>query len=171
MKKRVIFFIVALIIIALLGVGIVASKRLFIPKKVHYHAGFVVFQNNKKLDFSDSKYMNLRPCVANEKDEETPDAIQEDKAHLHDNVGYIVHVEREGGTWKDLFTNLAFPIDYAKTTGYINGKQIPNFQNQLIHDADSLVAFIGNNDKKLLAQAITKTEIAKKAKESVDCGD
>src|SRR5438105_4765559 len=131
--KRIIIFVVAIfLLLAAVLFFVIASKRFFIPKKVHYHAGFVVFENNKKLDFSDSKYMNLRPCVANEKDNETPEAVAEDKAHLHDNVGYIVHIERDGAVWKDLFTNLRFPIDYTKTTGFLNGTETSDFQLQQI---------------------------------------
>jgi hypothetical protein len=171
MNKR--FFLV-LILFMVLFIGMsafFALKRYFAPQKTHYHAGFVVFQNNKKLDFSDNKYMFIEPCTANDKHVDSEADIQIEKAHLHENVGDLVHVERTGAKWEDLFTNIHFPIDYSQTTGFINGKQISNFQQQPIKPYDSLVVFIGKNDQRLLSQAVTKEYIIKMAKKSTTCGD
>ncbi len=95
-------------------------KKAFIPQKTHYHAGFVVFQNNKKVNFSDIKYMYLEPCTLNKNNDTNSTDIQIEKAHLHDDVGDLVHIERTGPIWKDLFTNMHYPIDYSKSTGFIN---------------------------------------------------
>ncbi len=172
MQKKF-FYIVVIIVFILLGTSLIfASNNFFTPKKVHYHAGFVVFQNNKKIDFSDIKYMYIEPCAINETNKnENSKTIQMEKAHLHENVGDLVHVERDGATWRDLFTNISFPIDYTKTTGYINGKQIANFQSQPIQPDESLVVFIGSNDAALLSQAVTKDYMTKMAKKSTTCGD
>lgn len=171
MHKRV-FYIIAVIGIILLGTAIFfAAKKFFTPEKVHYHAGFVVFQNNKKLDFSDNKYMFIEPCTVNKKTDDSDADIQIEKAHLHDNVGDVIHIEQTGAVWKDLFTNIKFPINYSKVTAYIKGKQVADFQSQPIRPDDSLVVFIGNNDNKLLSQAVTKEYIQKEAKKSTTCGD
>ncbi len=171
MNKKLLFFIPPVIII-LFGLGVIVAKnRFFTPQKTHYHAGFVVFQNNKKIDFSDTKYMFLEPCVLNNKHEDSDEDIQIEKAHLHDNVGDLVHIERTGAIWQDLFTNIHFPINYSQVTAYINGKQTQNFQLQAIHNDDSLVVFIGKDDTKLLSQAVTKSYIEKMAKKSTTCGD
>ncbi len=168
MKKILILFIIAVI---LLASSIVIFKKLLTPQKTHYHAGFVIFQNNKKLIFSDTQYMFLEPCVLNSKHEGSPQDIQIEKAHLHDNVGDLVHIERTGAIWKDLFTNTRYPLNYAMTTGYINGRQVNNYQFQSIKPFDSLVVFIGKNDPKLLSQAVTKGYMIKIAKKSTTCGD
>lgn len=139
-------------------------------RKVHYHAGFVVFENNKKLDFSDLKYMYLKPCVAEGSEDTGNEDIQLEKAHLHDNVGDVVHIERTGAVWQDLFTNIRYPVDYKKTTGYINNQKILDFQKQPIRPFDSLVVFIGDNDPTNLAAGVTKEYIETKAKKSVECG-
>lgn len=167
-KFLYIFFLLIFIFISIAAVFI--SKRFFTPQKTHYHAGFVVFQNNKKVNFSDIKYMYLEPCTLN-KSNDTSAAIQIEKAHLHDNIGDLVHIERTGPIWKDLFTNIHYPIDYAKTIGYINGEQVTNYQFQPIKPFDSLVVFIGRNDPNLLAQAVTKGYMIKMAKKSTTCGD
>lgn len=100
-----------LIVVVALGTGsFFTIKKILTPKKIHYHAGVVVFQNNKKLNFSKLKYMSLEPCVLNKKEEDSAEDIQIEKAHLHDNVGDVVHVERTGAIWRDLFTNIHFPL-------------------------------------------------------------
>lgn len=170
MNKRVLFIIIPILII-LVGIGIFFTKKFLIPQKTHYHAGFVVFQNNKQISFSEMKYMFLEPCVLNKKGDNSTADIQIEKAHLHDNVGDLVHIERTGAIWKDLFTNIHYPLDYTKVTAYINGKLAQNFQNQPIHNDDSLVVFIGKEDPKLLSQGVTKNYIGTMAKKSTTCGD
>lgn len=171
MKKRIIIFLSFVCVLAIVGVAYFLTKDMFTPQKTHYHAGFVVFQNNKKVDFSDSKYMFIEPCNANETKQDSAADIQIEKAHLHENVGDLVHIERTGATWKDLFTNIKYPIDYTNATGYINGKQVADFQTQSIKPFDSLVVFIGKNNSQLLTQAVTKSYMEKMAKKSTTCGD
>ena len=173
MNKRL-FSIIILLALVLAGIStFFIAKKLLRPQKTHYHAGFVVFQNNKKLDFSDNKYMFIEPCTLKENKADTAsDAdIQIEKAHLHENVGELVHIERTGAKWQDLFTNIHFPINYTQTTGYINGKQQSDYQLQPIKPFDSLLVFIGKNDPKLLQQAVTKDYIIQMAKKSTTCGD
>lgn len=166
-----------LYITVLLGILLITISALFIFKnqlistKTHYHAGFVVFQNNKKLSFSDSKYMFIEPCALSQKSADSTAVRQIKKAHLHDNIGDLVHVERTGAKWQDLFTNINSPIDYSSAVGYINGKKTVNFQTQPIRPYDSLVIFIGKNDSNFLKQAVTKDYMIKMAKKSTTCGD
>jgi hypothetical protein len=173
MKKYFYFAWAFVLVIILLGTGffVLQSKfGLFVPKEVHFHAGFVVFENNKKVDFSDLRYMHVKPCGGNHKEILTPEEIQNEKAHLHDNVGDVLHSHRVGAVWRDLFTNIKYPIDYAKTTGYINGQQVNNWQNQKINAYDSLVVFIGQNDPKHLKEAVIKEHIQAIEKKSENCG-
>ena len=171
MLKKIIY-VIAIFIVILLGIsGFIASKKFFVSKKVHYHAGFVVFQNNKKLNFSDNKYMFIEPCTLNKNNDDSASDTQIEKAHLHENVGDLVHIERTGAIWKDLFTNINYPIDYSNATGYINGKKVADFQLQPIQPYASLVVFIGNNNQQVLSQAVTKDYMIKMAKKSTTCGD
>ncbi len=173
MKKWVIR-IVAIIIVAIIALaGVKFYKQYTTPQKTHYHAGFVLFINDKKIDFSNAKYMSVSPCIlhGNDEDEATPSQIQHDKAHLHDYVGDVVHIERTGAKWSDLFQNINYPIDYSKATAYVNGQQLPDFQNQPILSDESIVIFLGKNDiQKDLKQAVTKQHIEQEAKKSEDCG-
>lgn len=172
MKKHF-YFIWALALVAILlvtGFFVLQKMNLFTPKEVHFHAGFVVFEDNKKVDFSDLKYMSVKPCGGNHKEVPTQEELQGEKAHLHDNIGDVLHSHREGAKWTDLFTNIKYPLDYANTTGYINGQEIGNWQNQKINPYDSLVVFIGNNDPKLLKEAVKKEHILEVEKKSENCG-
>ena len=171
LKRPVILFISFVAVVLLSITMIFISKKLFIPQETHYHAGFVVFKNDKKINFSDVKYMFLEPCTLNKNNDNSPTDIQIEKAHLHDNVGDVVHIERTGAKWQDLFTNIHFLINYSKTTGYINGEKVANYQLQPIKPDDILVVFIGKEDQKLIRQAVTKDYIEKMAKKSTTCGD
>lgn len=160
------------IAVAILGViGFVVAKKVSISEKIHYHAGFVVFDNGKKLDFSDSKYMFIKPCTLDGKEIENEGDEQIEKAHLHDNVGDVVHIEEKDAIWRDLFTNINFPVDYSKVEAYINGEIVPNFESQSIKSNDSLVLFFGSVDKSLLSQAPTNEYIEEWGKKSSTCAD
>lgn len=140
-------------------------------EKVHLHAGFVVFEDGKRIDFSGDKYMHIEPCEEHEDDEQSPQKLQEEKAHLHENVGDVVHSHIGGARWEDLFTNVFFSIDYPKSTGYINGVKVKEFQESRINANDSLVVFIGSVDEDLLSQAVTLEHIKEIENISEDCGD
>lgn len=172
--KKSLYIIWALALVAILGVtGYFVAKKLLVPKKIHAHAGFVVFENNKRLNFSDDSHMKVEPCTNDGEHEKnhSDEEIQIEKAHLHDNVGDIIHMEREGATWRDMFINSHISLDYTKTTGYINGQKVDNYKDKRVNPYDSLVIFIGNNDSNLLKQAVTKERIIEEEKKSDSCGD
>ena len=138
---------------------------------VHYHAGFVVFDNGKKVDFSDIQYMNIEPCTLHKADEkETPEHEQLEKAHLHDGVGDVVHSHREGAKWGDLFTNINYPLDYSQATAFVGGEEVVDIKNALITADSSLVIFIGTVNKSLLTQSVPLDHIKEVEKMSENCG-
>lgn len=170
MKKKL-YFIWALVLVATLWTtGYFVAKKVFIPKEVHYHAGFVVFQNNKKIDFSDFKYMSIKPCSLKNEERLTDEELQSEKGHLHDNIDDVVHVHRERSRWRDLFANLKYPLNYSGTTAYINGQKVEDWQNQKIEPYQSLVVFVGENDQVHLGKAVTKQYIQEVEKKSENCG-
>lgn len=167
--KLIIVFVVLIVVSA--SVLVVFHKKEAV-KKVHYHAGFVVFKDNKQVDFSDFKYMVVKPCTTDKTEEKESNADNQiEKAHLHDLIGDVVHVERENAKWSDLFTNLKYTIDYKNTSAYLNGKNINDFQNLVIQPYDSLVVLIGENDtKNVLTKAVSVDHIKKTEKRSENCG-
>ncbi len=73
------------------------------PLQVHYHANMAVYIDGKAWDFSKSIYMEeVSRCNV------TTDVRPEDRIHLHDNDGNLVHVHVAASTWGDLFSNLGW---------------------------------------------------------------
>lgn len=173
--KKILFVTLILIAVGLsvtaFFVAKKAASKIVNEQKIHYHAGFVAFENGNKLDFSDTKYMFIKPCTVEGEEDESIEDSQLEKAHLHDNVGDVVHIEGEDAVWGDLFTNIKFPVDYSEVTAFINGQKVSSFETQPIGSNDSLVLFFGNVDEKLLSQAVTTQYIEDTAKKSTTCGD
>lgn len=171
-SKYLKLIIVFVVLIAVSASILVVFHKKETVKKIHYHAGFVVFKDNKQIDFSGFQYMVVKPCTIDKKEEKESDADNQiEKAHLHDLVGDVVHVERENAKWSDLFTNLKYVIDYKHTSAYLNGKKIDNFHDLVIQPYDSLVVLIGENDtKNVLAKAVSVDHIKKTEKRSENCG-
>lgn len=138
---------------------------------VHLHAGFHVYVDEKLQDFKDFKFMHEKPCTVNGKpipDEHEDEQIE--KAHLHDQIGDVVHVHRKDAKWGDLFNNIKYPID-EKAVAYINGERVDEFLDESIQPYDSLVVFVGkhSNDKKYLKDAVTPEYVKKIEKKSENC--
>ena len=171
MKSKFVYLILGLVVV-LAGVWLFLKfGKTPVVQKIHFHAGFIVFLNGQKVDFSDGKYMTIEPCKVNPNEKQTPAEIQHDKAHLHDGVGDVVHVHVPGAVWGDLFSNINYPIDYSKVTAFINGKEIPDIKNFPIKAYDSLVIFIGTVDKNLLSQTVTVDHIKEVESKSETCGN
>lgn len=141
--------------------------------EVHYHAGFRVYKNNILEDYSGLEYMAVEPCTENEKgeDSESPEHEQIEKAHLHDGIGDVVHVERAGSVWRDLFTNMKVEIT-TDAISYLNGVETENFLDLPIKTYDSLVIFEGENTDMVekLKAAVTKDHIIETEQRSENCG-
>ena len=86
------------------------NPKKLVTEGIHYHAGFKVYTDGQLEDFSQIKYMSVLACEVDEEIEyEENDQLE--KAHLHDEVGEVVHVEAEGAKWKDLFQNINYKFD------------------------------------------------------------
>jgi hypothetical protein len=136
---------------------------------IHIHAGFKVYIDGRLQDFSNLKYMSLIPCG----DHSGPENEQFEKAHLHDQVGTVVHVHRNGAQWKDLFHNIDYSINTsAGIHAYINGEEVSDPLNADIKPYDSLILLVGKYDKNknYLKEAVTKKEIQKEEQKSETCG-
>lgn len=157
------------IIVLVIGYGVYRSY-IFVPAKRHVHAGFRVYVDGKLQDFSNIRYMSLKPCDTSGK-RPTRAQIQDEMAHLHDNVGYVAHSHREGATWGDLFQNMKFEVDRSKgITAFINGKEVEDVFSYPLNKYDSAVIFVGSVDKSLLDEAVTKEQIVNVEQTSADCG-
>ena len=176
-------FLPAVIVIALVGLAVFV----FISQKdsnevndheeteeehFHIHAGFVVYNEGELVDFSADRYMNFSTCGTNEEDL-TPEQIQMEKGHLHDNDGDVVHVHREGGTWRDLFANIGYEIPEAPLpVTFLNGQSVPMLLDEEIEDLDTAVFIIGTSDnvEEMLNSAVTEDRIIEVSQKSESCG-
>ena len=167
MKKLLILFIMFLAAVSLLYRQYGAKPS----PEIHLHAGFQVYQNNVLQDFSDFKYMNIKPCDEDDIAHDDPANEQNEKAHLHDKVGDVVHVHRANVVWQDLFTNLNVTIN-PTPSAFINGQPISDFLQTPIQAYDSLVIFEGENQaiETKLKTAVTKDHILEVEKRSETCG-
>ena len=141
------------------------------PEEVHFHAGFQVYKDNQLQDYSGLEYMHLEPCNKEGLEEEpTPEHEQEERAHLHDNIGDVVHVHRGNVIWRDLFKNINVEID-PDTKAYINGREISDFLNHPIKAYDSLIVLEGETElSNKLETAVTKEHIIDAESASENCG-
>lgn len=133
---------------------------------VHFHAGFQVYVDDALQDFSDIKYMQIKPC--GDAVHEANDQIE--KAHLHGGVGDVVHVHREGALWKDLFVNLPYEMP-ASVVGYVNGQRVPEVLSMPILKNASVVFFVGENTdiQEKVAARVSSKRIEEVALQSETC--
>lgn len=171
MKKRL-GIIAVLVIIVMSAAALILPQTLLKPKPVHFHAGFQVYKDGEMQDFSDFKYMHEAPCSIDGKPIEGAKVDEQlEKAHLHDQVGDVVHAHRTGGTWKDLFMNIKYPIQ-QNAVAYNNGQKVDNFLDKEIVSYESLVIFEGKpgNVEELTKKAVTKDHIVEIEGRSETCG-
>lgn len=164
-KQLIIGVVVAIIVTASVFFLIRQNNQ---AEHVHLHAGFKVYVNGKLQNFSDVRYMSLVPCGDTD-----PAHEQLSKAHLHDNVGDVVHVHRKGALWKDLFQNMNYQIsEIGQLEAYINGKKVENILEEEIAPYDSVIILVGDYDKNknYQAEAVKKDKILQVEKKSELCG-
>lgn len=139
-------------------------------KEIHYHAGFLVYIDGKLQDFSDTKYMDIEPCkIASEKKEHGND--QREKAHLHDGIGDVVHVQREGAVWSDLFKNIEYSFPKSKQIqGFINGLPVEDILAHPINAYDSVIIVVGDSKNIDINHYVSKEHIKEIEKKSETCG-
>lgn len=173
MNRRKLIAVAGILLILGIFIGFKFFKinKNSIESEVHYHAGFLVFKDGQKVDFSGAEFMHMKPCGVDEHKKPTPEEIQLDKAHLHGGVGDVVHVHTTGAKWGDLFENLNYPINYSTVTAYINGQKIEDVKSRDLTAYDSLVLFENNADENKLTEGVTRDRIIEVENTSVECGE
>ncbi len=107
----------------LLGLLLFAAVRWFgyRDESVHYHANFAVYINGAREQFSSpGYYQEVLSCDAN------ASANPLHRAHMHDSVNDVAHVEDQGVTWGQFFENLGWSVSglALKNTNtiYVDGR-------------------------------------------------
>ena len=172
MSKKLILIIAAVLILAFGASQSLKSNNIKTKtetKEVHYHAGFLLYIDGKLRDFSDSKYMDIEPC--NDKSKPHKEDEQLEKAHLHDNIGDVVHVHRENAVWGDLFKNIRYTLPKSdEFHAFVNGIDEFNIFSRPIKAYDSAILIYGNTNNIDVDHYVTKEHIQEVEKKSETCG-
>ncbi len=132
--------------------------------KVHEHADFKVYLNNKAVNFTLSKYQDSK---------ENP---KDPYAHLHDGNGDVTHKHRQGITLDYFFKTIGMSFDtacFATDDGkkycnddkntlklIVNGKPNAQLGNYEFSDLDKILISYGPKDEVLDKQMQSVTDIA-----------
>lgn len=149
------------------GVILILGLRFFTyqPEKgVHYHANFAVYLNGQRQEFKDIfYYIDVSGTCTTQDQKISP----RERAHLHDSVNDVVHVEDEVVTWGHFFQNIGWVIDPKvirtpeqflmadennKVTFILNGQKLDNIINKVIADSDKLLVDYGSTNDQALQQ-------------------
>jgi hypothetical protein len=153
----------------LLGAGIILGVRFFTYKSdsVHYHANFALYVNGHREVFRGSQYYSeVEMCTA------STAMVPMERAHMHDNINNVVHVEDHAVTWGQFFTNLGWTLGpnalinpsntiYAEAGSQklhllLNGQDYTDLggvANTVIRDHDKLLVSFGDeSDATLMRQ-------------------
>lgn len=132
----------AVFVILIIGFFVLYKTLQVSENPVHYHANFAVFIDGKEQDFSGDKFMHIEPC-SDEEEEHLEDL--DERVHLHDNMGNVVHVHDTNVRWEDLFKNLNYKIKGKNIRFYINGKEEKYGLQKIIQSNDKVLIAIGEN--------------------------
>src|SRR5476651_440128 len=92
-------------VIGVLVLGAIRFVAYSAPDEVHYHANFAVFINGQKEQFKDpGLYEETSMCTISTT--KTP----MERAHMHDQVNNVVHVEDSAVTWGQFFENIGWTV-------------------------------------------------------------
>lgn len=143
------------VVLGVAAFGLVRLVALPPAPVTHYHANWAVFIRGSRLDLSGDRYMeDVARCKL-----DPTQVAPEDRVHLHNSDGDVVHVHAPGATWGHLLANLGFGIgdDYLVTpqqaryfsspaerlTFVLNGKPLASVRNRVIRSGDRLLISFG----------------------------
>jgi hypothetical protein len=152
----------------ILGAAIILGIRFFSYKSddVHYHANFTLYLDGQREMFKGAQYYTeTEMCSAD------TSMVPAGRAHMHDNINDVVHVEDSAVTWGQFFENLGWtmgPSMIMKPDGtaytasgnqklhvILNGQDftdLTNMANTVIKDEDKLLISFGDESKAMLMQ-------------------
>jgi hypothetical protein len=141
-----------------IGITAILAVRFFTyqPNLTHYHANFAVYINGQREKFVGTKYYEetaAMACTLEQVDEPA------ERAHMHDNISDVVHVEDKLVTWGNFLQNLNWGVgdtylatdttiytvdaDHALTF-VVNGKTVDSIANTVINDNDKVLISYGS---------------------------
>lgn len=156
------------------------------PPLVHYHANFAVYVNGVREPFKGLGYYEetaAETCTLK------PVDTAKERAHMHDKVSDVVHVEDHLVTWGNFMQNIGWGLgnDYLKTKDtmlvngdagtlrfILNGQPVDSLSDQIIQDKDTVLISYGTADTAALQkqyQTIAHTaDTYDSSKDPASCG-
>lgn len=148
-----------------LGAMVVLGIRIFTYKPiegVHYHANFAVYVDGQQEQFEN-------PLLYEEISECSISTVMKpgERAHLHESIKDVVHVEDEAVTWGNFFQNIGWNVsndyldtsetllvsnDTKKVSYIVNGESVEDISKKTIGDKDRLLVSYGDSTKDQLNQ-------------------
>lgn len=170
--KRIIW-LVAIVSSVVVGLSLYLTQQ---DKKEenhpHFHAGFVVYVDGVRQDYSGAQYMHIDMCSIEEK-QDSRTMQKEDRAHLHNNIGDVAHIHAEGVTWGELFENTGITLPVEKNvTVYRNGVKISSsiFEAH-IAPYESILLSYGEDMVPKTSDFVTRKRIEEVEKIPSECGN
>ena len=74
-----------------------------VQEKIHYHTGFLVLQDGEQLDLTSDEFMYFKPCGL---DEGLVEATPNDRVHLHNGIGDVLHIHDDPVALEELLISL-----------------------------------------------------------------
>lgn len=132
---------------------------------VHWHADFALYIGGERYDFDQNRFFSTKGAELSE------------NAHIHPPRPHVVHVHREGTTWREFFASLGFELsDRCLTTPegeqfctsqterlsfVLNGVKVDGLAFQDITDIDrALISFGSESGEDLQHQFASVTDEA-----------
>ncbi len=126
-------------------------------QSVHWHADFALYIRGERYDFKQERFIS-----------DTEDELSEN-VHIHEPFHAIVHVHREGTTWREFFDSLGFELtdqclttpegeqlcnsDAERLSFVLNGVRLDGLAFQDITNIDrALISFGSESDEDLMQQ-------------------
>ncbi len=149
-------------ILVIIAASLTVSAYLIIPKEIHEHADFAVYIHGERINFSQDKYMHH-------------ESAEEEKAHMHDNAGWIAHKHAAGATWKEFFAALEITFNSTcfvitndnycnnethRLLMFVNEKEVFDLEKHEIKDLDRVLITFDKADTDFTAQLNNLTDEA-----------
>lgn len=157
--KRVYLLLVGLFLLVAASLFYIQSKK-ETTTHTHFHAGFVVYIKGEKQDYSASQFMHVDMCSIEDK-QDTHTMQEENRVHLHNNIGDVAHIHADGVTWGELFKNagITLPAD-TQLFSYRNGQKISeSILDVQIEPYESVILSYGTDIMPKPADFVSKNRI------------
>jgi len=150
MDKKLLIYVLAALIIAALLFGLASNPLKPKQEEMHRHFDFKLYREGQAVDLSQDQYQSVE---GHELDE---------RVHLHDNNGDVMHVHAEGVTLDEFLASLGIELPVASETKvFVNGDFEPRGLAYQPQDVDQILVVHGQaTDEQIVAWQATVTNNA-----------